>query len=259
VLASTMIDELTQRRSKCILYFFCDYKNMSKNTLHMLLRTFTSQFLVQNLDMLPFSNQWMCASSQTSASLAVLRKHFKELLQSCTEPIYLILDGLDECVDEQQSSIQAYLHQVICEIDKGNSKLLRLCIISRPIQLHTNFQRLIRLKINIGQTGNGADIRRYVVAELHRVKDDLEPYIPLTTTWIKGTTGKLVDRADGTYSEPCYTCPCRFKLYSFHHHTLVIKMPSLTCYVVCSHVSLGPTRNRMHPPGYNTRRSRRRN
>lgn len=212
MLASAMIDELKQRRTKPVLYFFCDYKNISKNTLHVLLRAFTSQFLAQNPDMLPFSNQWMCASSQTSASLASLRKHFKELLQSCIEPTYLILDGLDECDGEQQSSVQAYLHQVICETNKGISKSLRLCIISRQIQLHTGFQRLIRLKINIEQASNGADIERYVVTELHQVRDEFEPYIPLPTTWVKETTSKLVDLADGTYH-----WSFRFELYSSHN------------------------------------------
>ncbi|RPB20552.1 hypothetical protein L211DRAFT_852266 [Terfezia boudieri ATCC MYA-4762] len=114
VMASAMRDGLKQRRANPILYFFCDYRNMSKNTVHMLLRSFTSQFLAHNLrrsatkvfapsylgpmDVCKLTNFILISNIET---------HFKELLQSYSESTYMILDGLDECDGEQQSSIQA--------------------------------------------------------------------------------------------------------------------------------------------------------
>ena len=151
------------------------------------------QFLIANLDMLPFAGQSYEASSHSSASLTALKRLFKEMVQSCTEPIFTIIDGWDECDEAQRSCIQSYLRELI----DNDLQSIRLCIISREIKLERNFQRLPRLQIKIGQSLNGGDIRHYVVSELNVVKEDLYPRVMLFNEYIHNITEKLINQAEG--------------------------------------------------------------
>lgn len=195
VLASTVIDELTLNRRKQVLKYFCDYKDNQKSTLCSLLRSISSQYLSQNPDLFPVAYQWLVKSIQKRASLSSTKKHFRELLQLYTEPIYLIIDGLDECEQKEQLEIQTYITDTI----KNYGSFLRVCIASRELKLERRFQNLGIVKVNIGKESNYSDINSYVTSELQRVKTILEPDFCLSESYICQTMKILADRADGNY------------------------------------------------------------
>jgi len=176
---------------------------MTKNTLHVILRALTTQFLHQNPDILPVASQWPEHSGLPRASLKALKKYFKELVQSSIEPIYLILDGMDECDDNsnnnQQQLIQNYLYDLITNTDHGPPKYIRVCIFSREIRLEGKFKKLIGNKVRIDKTSNGCDIQEYLVSELHQAKIQLEDErgIILPDMYLREIAGRLAEKADG--------------------------------------------------------------
>lgn len=197
-----MIDHLQNDHKKQVLYFFFSFRNMAQNTLHDLLRACVSQYLRLNPDLLPVADQWLDTSAQPAASLKVLKKHFKEILLTCTdpEPIYLILDGLDECDNAEQSLIQSYLSDTLQEAIKiGKPHLIRLCVISREIKLQRAFSKLVRRRKRIGKEDNRMDISHYVISELHKVKEDLDPHIRLNDGYIQELTKILTEKAEGKH------------------------------------------------------------
>ena len=199
-MASAMIDYLQSDQRTQVLYFFFTFRNMSQNTLQELLRAYISQYLRLNPDLLPVADTWLDASAQAVASLTALKKHFKDILLTCTdpEPIYLILDGLDECDDAQQSIIQRYLHDILREVVRnGRLHLVRLCVTSREIKLEKSFNKLVKPRIRIGKTDNKVDINHYIISELNEVKETLEPYICLEDNYVQELTETLTVRAEG--------------------------------------------------------------
>ena len=201
-MASAMIDHLQKDKRTQALYFFFTFRNMSQNTLHELLRTYISQYLRLNPDLLPVADAWLDASAQAVASLTALKKHLKDIVLTCTdpEPIYLILDGLDECGDAEQSIIQRYLHDILREVVQNRKPhLVRLCVISREIKLEKAFNKLVKRKIRIGKTDNKVDINHYIISELNEVKETLEPYILLEESFVRELTETLTARAEGRH------------------------------------------------------------
>ncbi|KAF8424842.1 hypothetical protein EV426DRAFT_701102 [Tirmania nivea] len=205
ILASTLIEELQSARKQQVLYFFCDYRDMSKNTLHTILRVFTTQFLQQNPDILPVASQWPEQSGLPRASLKALKQHFKDLVQSSIEPVYLILDGLDECDDNpndnQQQLIQNYFRELVTNTNHGPPIYIRVCILSREIRLEDKFMELIGRKIIIDKISNGSDIHNYLVSELNQAKIQLEKQrgIILPDVYLSKVAGLLAEKAKGMF------------------------------------------------------------
>jgi len=199
-----MIDYLQNDQRKQVLYFFFSFRNMCRNTLHELLRAYISQYLRLNPDLLPVADHWLQESTQVTASLRELKKHFKEILLICADPkpIYLILDGLDECDDAEQSIIQRYLHITLQEVVRsGKLHLVRPCVISREIKLEGAFNKLVNPRVRVGKTDNKVDINNYIISELNQVKEKLEPHIHLEEGYTRELIETLTVRAEGKHHQ----------------------------------------------------------
>ena len=123
-MVSTLVDQLRDSRKKQVLYFFCDYRNKARNNLLHILRAFTSQYFKQNHEMYRVASQRGYNSAQPRTSCIELQNLFQDLLKSSSEPIHLIIDGLDECADsKEQLKIQGFFRQILTS---QNNEMIRL-------------------------------------------------------------------------------------------------------------------------------------
>jgi len=187
-----MIEELESRSKKQVLYFFFDYKDIRKNNLASLLRALTSQLLMLNADLLPFASQWRQQPS-AHASETALKQHFLELLNLSSEPIYIVIDGLDECGVAELPWIQRYLSQLL----RKYQQFLHICITSREMKLERALENIGLLRLEIGKDKNNHDVHSYIASELQNLQEILKPDIVLTDSYLGNITEKIANLADG--------------------------------------------------------------
>ena len=181
-----------------VLYFLCDYRNEARNNLLHILQAFTSQYLKQNREMYPVASQWVSGSAQRRASCVELQDLLQDLLKSSSEPIYLIIDGLDECADsKEQLKIQGFFQKILTGQNDG---MIRFCISSRDIKLTNKFLKLVKWKVKIGKETNSHDIQSFVNSEVHKVTAGLGGNMLFTDQYINATIDKITSRADGKYT-----------------------------------------------------------
>ena len=144
------------------------------------------------------ASQCVYDSGQPRASCIELQKLFRKLLNWSHEPIYLIIDGLDECADsKEQSIIQRFFRETLIS---QNNEMIRLCISSRDIKLTKSFLELVMWKIKIGKETNSHDIQSFVNWEVRKVTDELGGIMSFTDHSINATINKITHRADGRMS-----------------------------------------------------------
>ncbi|KAL7267231.1 hypothetical protein RUND412_010191 [Rhizina undulata] len=155
--ASLLIDQALER-TLVTVYFFCDYRESSKNNASAIIRSLIAQLLPYCLHVLN-STAHPYASS---LSLKRLKPFFEDIIGN-TSSIRLIIDGLDECGEDEQDRILSVLLPL-------NSNSFRILISSRdtgPIR-----KRLAKAskKINITNQ-NGKDIDTYIKSEVVSIQE----------------------------------------------------------------------------------------
>ena len=162
--------------SVVMAYFFFDFKDTAKQSSRALLTSLLVQLSDQSDifrdDLLTLYLAHNQGSEQpTNDSLAECLKRMLMIIKS--EPIYLIMDALDECPSDL--GVPSSREKVL-ELVKGLVELrhpnLRLCITSRPeFDIHAMLQPLATQEISLhDEIGQHQDIIDYVTSAVHSDK-----------------------------------------------------------------------------------------
>ena len=159
--------------SVVMAYFFFDFKDTAKQSSRALL----SSLLVQLSDqsdifcdaLLSLYLAHKHGSEQpTNDSLAECFKHM--LIIAVQEPIYIIMDALDECPsDLGVPSSREKVLELVKELVELRHPNLRLCITSRPeFDIRATLQPLAAQEISLhDESGQQQDIIDYVTSIVH--------------------------------------------------------------------------------------------
>jgi NACHT domain len=185
-------------------YFFFDFKDAAKQDLRALQTSLLVQLCHQSnlcfkalFDLYSMHNQGKRQTSETALSHC-LKNMFLVLGQV---PVYLIIDGLDECPNISKSIGVPRSRQKVLEFLKGLVELqlpnLYVCVTSRPeFDIRHYLEQSAHLKLSLhDQDGQKQDIAEYVHSVIY---SDKEPVMKKWRQEVKELVIKaLSQKADG--------------------------------------------------------------
>ena len=121
MLCSHIVEILRKQPGSNVLYYFCDYHISSRNSCNDMLRKLATQLIRCDTD---FSlHVWdSCVRNGLSSSIEHLRKLLGELI-SASSLVRIVLDGLDECEEQEHKPVLDCL-AILCAESKGKCTVL---------------------------------------------------------------------------------------------------------------------------------------
>ncbi|KAF8494411.1 hypothetical protein F5888DRAFT_657141 [Russula emetica] len=204
VLCSTIIQDviaLRDNRLASMAYFYFDFRDINKQNRRDLLPSLVTQLSDQSHRHCDILNRLYLKheSGAHKPSEDQLIQCLKDMLTlPDQQPIYLIIDALDECPDTSgMPSPREQVLDLVNELVELSSPNLRLCVTSRPeIDIRRALEPLTSLRVSLHeQSGQKQDIVDYVTsvvqsdAKMRRWRDEDKNLVIET----------LSERADGMF------------------------------------------------------------
>jgi hypothetical protein len=129
VLASRVIAATKDSKRGSLIFLYCRHQDKSRNSLAAMLKALLAQLLRVNPEVLSFIYEECAKSSElTLESLEPLKKLAEYALEG-TQPIWIILDGLDECDKKEKKKILTWITAIVKSEDPPGR--LRVLIVSQ--------------------------------------------------------------------------------------------------------------------------------
>ncbi len=162
---SAIIDDIKGKHA--IAYYYFDFRDPKKQDCHGLLSSLIWQLSVQSDS---FSDTLSKLYSDNGPvpvlTLIALKTCIKDMLsQQGQGPIFIIVDGLDECPNSRRMpSARGEVLELIKELIGLQRPNVHLCVASRPeVDIRNVFESLDSLQISLHEaTGQEADINAYI-------------------------------------------------------------------------------------------------
>lgn len=192
---SIYITHKLEKENSPVIFFFCDQTATDRATATAVLRGLIWQLTHRTPRLAEYLQQFLDPKIGTSRNISTLESPetlwsiWTRLLQeySSPEPIYCLLDGLDECDDNSRR----WLVKKLTSLQR--SSVLRLTVVSRPMGAFENFAQ-IRLDPDNDEE-IGGDILQFVSTGLQ----ELSERIPRFEEIKENVKSDLLERADGTF------------------------------------------------------------
>jgi hypothetical protein len=190
VLSSQVIDRCKEVPNSNTMFFHCIEKDPTKNNFLSIVKSLISQALhLSQDDLLP-----QCYERLKKHGAAILQapKESANLLESCLQRLaqsdsvvnqqltpqrqYVIIDGLDECEDNEWSRLLEFFRKTVHGIDKTHFGRLRIMLVSQ----HTpQIEKALRsdgsagkvVSVSLEQKDNRSDIELYVQRRARELRD----------------------------------------------------------------------------------------
>jgi len=192
ILSTYMIKRLKEEDEKSFTtaYHICNSYTTGKNLLAEILRSFTLQFLRDNLELAPyiFENY---ANKGLAPSIVRMRKLIPELLATIPS-IRIIVDGLDEYPEPDQRIILSELVG-LSKISSGQCKIL---FSNRE---GATISKILAGKSTINLRDNSAEVNKDIEAYVHIHPEIVKFRAPFGDHLIDELEHKIVKKADGMY------------------------------------------------------------
>ena len=199
-MASSIIDECISRSSFITSYFYCHYEGQGCNTAVGVLKGLVHQLLNKHLDLLA-----PCHAKRASSGEPVLRSFrlAKKLFEDfCSIPkkIFIVIDGLDECEQNERKQLLEFLIEIVTQCDTSEPGKLRIMIVSQDYvdirkALHSSSaSKIVPSIVAMSATDNEGDIKSYVHHWVERIAAKNEPFDDEAKEYLRNLT---VERAKG--------------------------------------------------------------
>jgi NACHT domain len=167
---STIIDDIKGKHAiglADIAYYYFDFRDSKKQDCSGLLSSIVLQLSVQSDSRSKIlSKLYLDNGPVLTPTLIALKTCIKDMLsQPGQGPIYIIVDGLDECPNPPGTrSARGKVLELIKELVDLQLPNVRLCVASRPeIDIQKVFDSTNALQISLhDESGQGADIVTYI-------------------------------------------------------------------------------------------------
>ena len=156
--------------STAMAYFYCDFRDEDKQNCRNLLLSILSQLCAQSdlcCDMLARSYSAHDNGTQNPSDRTLTKCLTEALSLLAQSPIYLIVDGVDECPNNSgMPTPREEVLELVKDLVGMNIPNLHICVTSRPeIDIQTILEPLTSLRVSLhNQTGQKKDIVDYVTS-----------------------------------------------------------------------------------------------
>jgi hypothetical protein len=187
-----VITELKERQHGATAYFFCRYRDPDRNLALSIHCIILDQLLTVGHDLIPYCYQKRLEKGGDRLQSLELCKEILGVVVRNTPRIFLVVDGLDECDEEQRKLFLDYIIDLVGKCDCIRTGSLRIAIFSRE-EPDIKKRLASGRTIAITQDDVGRDIKAYVahhscrLQETHGLNDGERDYIQ----------EHVSDRADG--------------------------------------------------------------
>ena len=177
--SSTIIEDIRTMQKAglaSLAFFYCDFREDQKKELRGLLSSFLVQLYHQSDSYFQILSKFYLDHDNGSRTPSddALARCLMELLQLPGQaPVYIIVDGLDECpnasVIGSPRSSRAEVLGFIEELVKTPTPNLRICVTSRPeIDIHDILDPIIFRSISLhDESGQNRDIEDYIKSAIN--------------------------------------------------------------------------------------------
>ena len=178
-----------------VIYYFCPHLQASQTQVSDVLRSFATQLLAGNASLAPYILETFASNGQkpTKRNLGTIIEKMISSLPS----LRIVVDGLDECLQDDQDEIMEDLLRI-----KGPAPgACKLCISSRK---HRSISRWLHSKPTIRLDDNTDNVKStissYIRPRLRSLRDNFSPAI------VDSLGNRLLEKANGC------TFPCSFDI-----------------------------------------------
>ncbi|KAL6413086.1 uncharacterized protein AUP68_02584 [Ilyonectria robusta] len=161
VLASVVIEEIADKKTVPIAFFYCKNGDQEKKTLISLMKAVLSQLVTQQDHLIPYYHDEGVRSGEVSLQSTKLCKSLLRHMLLNIPKAFLVIDGLDECDDTERRLILDFLSEVINLCDSKTPGKVRVLILSRD---EPDIRRALAIAtvIRIGRQDTLQDIESYI-------------------------------------------------------------------------------------------------
>lgn len=194
VLCARLIRHLQKEQSSVAAFFVCNFRTGHLNTCSNLLRIIAGQLIKQRQDLagLVYEQYILKGCSPSKKSL----KDLIQILLSGVCSARLIVDGLDECTDEEQREVISAI-RFLTE-NNPSSIDCKAIIFSRDIPtISKGLKKSAKISLKEEVAAVESSIKTYVHHDIHEIRDELDEFAD-DFHLLDEIERKIVTKADGT-------------------------------------------------------------
>lgn len=191
-IASFLVEELRKTSSTPTLFFYCKHEDKERNSFPALARALIQQAVCQSDDLLSFVYEEAATCGEKPLKSAARAEKVLDLALKSLGPVYIIIDGLDECdVSETPKITSWFIRYIHEETQLGNSHTRCLILSQDDKETH----RLLKLvpQISITEGDVASDIKSFCKIE----GSELKWKFGLAQPECDGIINRVVDEAHG--------------------------------------------------------------
>ncbi len=189
ILASRVIEECQKRTGFATSFFYCREPDPQKRDNISILKGLLAQMIAQERSLVPY----LFAKARSSGQVNLVAHQLTQsLFKTCCERMhhqFLIIDGLDECPQDERRILLSFLAEVVDKIEEEEPGKLRVLIVSQAevdIAETLSKESRVRQCFSIGE----------FAIEQKDNKDEIERFVKMWTGRIQEKFGLLDEQAD---------------------------------------------------------------
>lgn len=160
VLFSSVVDQINKSYPKSeTIHFYCKVGDPHYSTFNRITRSLISQILLKDTGYLDYIYNTIIASQEHRPISSPLLKKILEALVIYRSSVFIAIDGLDECEEDERSKILSFVSDV--SIECGSKQNVKFFLTSR-IEKDLKLSLKSAFSLNIEPEYVEGDIRAYV-------------------------------------------------------------------------------------------------
>ncbi|KAI5800428.1 hypothetical protein DFH27DRAFT_82123 [Peziza echinospora] len=197
ILSSYILEMLKMNTQATVVWFFCKFSDLSRNTFLAVTRGILAQLLTRNPDLAPYFLEIMEKDDDhlTLNSPAAIQR----LLEHCMlqlDNTYVLIDGLDECESKERKDIITLFGALSGKINSHQPGALRALFVSTDEgDIRKQVTQLKPTIIHLKSDHTRHEMSLYAHSRMREIKDTHG----LTEEDAKKIVEDVVDRSDGMY------------------------------------------------------------
>ncbi|KAK4209645.1 hypothetical protein QBC37DRAFT_430021 [Rhypophila decipiens] len=203
ILASTVIEAAARQSAAKLAFVYCKDGNRNRNDFISIARNLLYQLSRNDDPLTEYIDAIMSREGQTTLQRSELAKDLLRVVVRSHDKVFIIVDGLDECLKQEKRVIFAWIQSIVSsdsdtadQVDDVEPNLVRCLLVS---QEDSESSRLLKgyPALKILPSDNYADIKTYSEAWESKIRSK-HPSVKFDEG-TKSITANVLKRADGMF------------------------------------------------------------